>query len=292
MNWLFSFSLGGLAGLLFYWYAPDPLSVEKGSADKKRIPFHQYFPIKQFAASVAPVLERVFPSLIAKLDRQLVEAGRPDNGVRAAHFLAALYFPALLIAVYAMVFAALGIQDVKSMVLTSILAFAVLAFCGPLWIKNMRDKRKRRLDQQFPGFLDFVLMMKEAGETLAASLRLYVLNNPGLELTEHIRRVVAGIETHKDGLPGAVMEFHNECASELGQTTLLSILKAEEMGARSAAMLRDVATDMRERRYEDAEKIAESLKARSMAPAVLMFMGAFLMLLAGSLGKMFTSLGG
>ncbi len=291
MDWLFSLSLGALAGVALAWYMPWSLFAGPAAPAREATqPLHEKPIIRQFSEALAPVLRRAFPGIVARLNHMLVEAGRPDNGVDAARFVAARVIGAAVAAVNLAVPAAIGMITWKTAILGMVIAVIVFAGISVYSIKDLHDKRRKKLDQQFPDFLDFVLMLKEAGETLSASLHLYVINNPDLELAEHIRRVVAGLDTHKDGLPGAVMEFHHECASELGQTTLLSILKAEEMGARAAVMLREVALDMRQKRYEVAEKKAEALKSSSMFPAVVMFMGAFLALLAGSLGTLFSGI--
>lgn len=293
MDWLFVTSSGLLAAMLVLWYAPSGgRAAPDVKSEKPKVPLHQMAGIRDAVDALAPSLQTAMPGIMASQDHRLLLAGRPMSGIRASQMLALfLLYPGLIALLF--LFLMVGERSgVGSALLVVSLSFAAAVSAWFIFIQSLFSRRRRRLDQQFPYFLDFVLMMKEAGETLPASLRLYVANNPGLELTDHMRRVVAGVETHKDGLPGAVMEFHEECASDLGKTTLLSILKAEEMGARSSAMLRDIASDMRLKRYEEAEKTAEALKSKSMFPAVLMFMGAFIMVLAGSLGQMFTGIRG
>jgi Flp pilus assembly protein TadB len=293
MEWLFVASSGLLAAMLVLWYVPgSDRAVAQARPTKQKVPMHQAAGIRDVVDALAPTLQNGMPGIMATQDQRLLLAGRPMAGVRASQLLALFLIYPGLIALLFLLLMVVGRSSVGSALLIVSLSFAAAVGAWFIFVQGLFSRRKKRLDQQFPYFLDFVLMMKEAGETLAASLRLYVANNPGLELTDHMRRVVAGIETHKDGLPGSVMEFHEECASDLGKTTLLSILKAEEMGARSSAMLRDIASDMRLKRYEEAEKTAEALKSKSMFPAVLMFMGAFVMVLAGSLGQMFTGIRG
>ncbi len=293
MALLFVLASGLVAALLVIWYLPDrrPAFAASGSDGRSRPP-HELPGIRMLVRAWAPVLQRAMPELMRRQDRLLLLAGRPMSGISAAQLLALFLVYVAALSLLFGYFVLTGRSSVGNALLSLVPIAIGAIICWFFLFRIFFERRKRRLDQQFPYFLDFVLMMKEAGETLASSLRLYVVNNPGLELTEHMRRVVAGIETHKDGLSGALMEFHDECASDLGKTTLLSILKAEEMGARSSAMLRDIALDMRLKRYENAEKQAESLKSTSMYPAVFMFLGAFMMLLAGSLGQMFTGLRG
>jgi Flp pilus assembly protein TadB len=247
---------------------------------------------RPFVDAVAPYIRRMFPDLMQRIDRVIVLSGRPYGTARAHELIAHGIFVSLSALIVCSI--ALSVADVGAGTARFLLlAAAVLPFMSVvLQIYYGLKTRTKRLDHQFPYFLDFLVMMKEAGDNLPSALRLYVSSSPNLELSEAIGGVVRGMDSHKGGLHGAIQDFIDTCPSEVGRTTLTSILKAEEMGARSTAMLRDIARDLRAKRYEQAEKEAEALKSRSMFPMVIMFAGAFLMILAGSLGKMFSGLPG
>lgn len=245
---------------------------------------------RAIAHALAPVIRRIAPDVVARLDRKLVLAGRPMGRVEAAHLLALGVAGGML---YAPLMALLGAWalGVGGFLAGLLFGLAFILVCIFVRVDGMVAKRTQRLDQQFPYFLDFLVMMKEAGEITPNALGLYVAAVGRVELGDAIRVVSDGIANHKDGLRGALMDFHDDCPSEIGKSTLRSIVKAEEMGARSTAMLRDIARDIRGKRYEQAEKIAEKIKANSNVPAVVMFAGAFIIILSGSLGKMFNVVG-
>lgn len=247
---------------------------------------------RPFVDALAPLLRKMSPDLMRRIDRVILLSGRPFGDAKAHELIAYGFF----LSVLAVIVCAVSLSFTEMSAGTSqslLLIAAVFPFLSVvLQIHFGLKTRTKRLDHQFPYFLDFLVMMKEAGDNLPSALRLYVTSSPNLELSEAIGGVVRGMDSHKDGLHGAIQDFIDTCPSDVGRTTLTSIIKSEEMGARSTKMLRDIARDLRAKRYEQAEKEAEALKSRSMLPMVIMFAGAFLMILAGSLGKMFSGLPG
>lgn len=279
-----SLAAGLFVGMLVValWPERRPVAVSEGPPAKfiERYPF-----LRGALETLTPAMYAIAPTTLGQLDHKLIMAGRPLERLNAgqlfslAAIAAGLYAPLLLFALW-IAFGAAGI----------LLAF-VLGIAGPFvlvtyLISSAYNIRARRLDQQFPYFLDFLVMLKEAGENLPMALRAYVNASGVNELGEAMRVVVDGVQNHREGLRGALMDFQEECPSEIGRSTLRSVVTAEEMGARSTSMLRDIARDMRSTRYEQAEKAAEQLRARSTIPAVVMFTGAFLIILAGSIGKL------
>ncbi|WP_422374218.1 type II secretion system F family protein [Roseibium sp.] len=283
----------GLTGGLLAWTV---LSVDFRKAMtgdlKSENPVDRFPLSRPIVNSLAPLLRRLLPESMARLERHMVLAGRPYGGVGAAEFLS---LGILLSLVSVIVFGAMmSISDIGTGTKQLLLLMSLVL--PLLWaitsIRTAYVKRTRDLDNQFPYFLDFLVMMKEAGDTLPSALELYVAASPKMALSDAISVVVRGTNAHKEGLHGAIRDFIDTCPSEIGRSTLQSILRSENMGARSTAMLRDISRDLREKRYEKAEKAAEALKARSMFPMVIMFAGTFLIILSGSLGKMFTGLPG
>lgn len=278
--------LAGLMAFSVVWAAwPQSQPAIVVAADRSGNFIDSVPGLRPLVQAIAPTLREGLPGVVDQLERKLILAGRPGGRIRADEILAAAL---VATAVYAPICAAAFGTLMGS---SGLVLGAAVGVFGPIGyalfsVDRTLKTRTRRFDQQFPYLLDFLVMMKEAGENLPMALRLYVNSVGATELGDAMRVVADGMNTHVDGLRGALMDLHDECPSAVGRSTIQSILVAEDMGARSTAMLRDIARDMRSTRYEQAEKLAERIKAASAIPAVIMFTGAFLIILAGSLGKM------
>ncbi len=241
--------------------------------------------VEAVTLALAPTIRRHAGDACARLDRFLVEAGQPF-GRRDAARIVALGIVAPLVSVPLAALTFLWLPAGTALFLTALYPAGLIAYVV-LSVRSAHEGRRRRLDREFPYFLDFLVMVKEAGATLRHSLTLYVASAPDTEVGRSMGDVLTA-EAGKGGLPGALRDFADRAPSHLVRSTTLSIVAAEEMGARSTEMLRELAGDQRARRSEAAERAAESLKSKSTIPMVIMFMGAFMMILSGSLGKMFT----
>lgn len=236
--------------------------------------------------ALAPTIRRHAGDLCARLDGLLVEAGRPFGGRDAARIVALAIVMPLVTTPLIATASFLALSSGTALMLTTLYPITLVAYVVAA-VRSAHEGRRRRLDREFPYFLDFLVMVKEAGATLRQSLTLYVASAPDTEVGRSMGDVLTA-EAGKGGLPGALHDFADGAPSHLVRSTTLSIVAAEEMGARSTEMLRELANDQRARRSEAAERAAESLKSKSTIPMVIMFMGAFMMILSGSLGKMFT----
>lgn len=278
MAYLIPISSGLSAGLLLWmlWSAWPQLVTP---ADKSIPAFERYPWLGQIVAPFSRFAGRYMRWFVARLEKDLLKSD--GSFPLSAEQLVGL---GILLSIVETLF----LSMMMSIVIAVGISIPVFTFVMPIAVtRQKRLQYTKRLDRQFPYFLEFIVMVKEAGETLSGALKLYVKTAGDSELSRAMTVVADGIARHKDGLKGALMEFHDRCPSEDGCATIRAIIKSEEMGARSTAMLRDIANDMRARRYEAIEKEAEKLKSKSNGPAFLMFAAAIVMLLAGSMAKLF-----
>ncbi len=279
-------SLAGATGAAFaYAFLASGFSLSRHEPDKDaglvdRIPFAR--PVVDL---LSPLFARHMADTVARIDRVLVLAGDPFGGITGAQYLALTAFGML----YPVFMAGFALAMGFSLKMTGLLALMALVLVGTFswWsLDRVYKKRMRALDIEFPYFLDFTVMSKEAGATLQQAIDLFVTSSPDTELGRSLAGVL-NAAFGSGGLLGALKDFSDTCPSPNGRTTLQAILKAEPMGAESGTLLREIARDLRARRFEAAEKAAEMLKGRIMVPTMLMFVGAFLMILAGSFAKLF-----
>lgn len=237
------------------------------------------------AAHLAPLARRHAPDACARLDRVIVEAGFPwgrrDGAWALGLGIALITLPGPVMGLVARTTFAPG----TALFLGVAVTLGMVAY-GYAELHGVRDGRRKRLEREFPYFLDFLVMVREAGATLDQALTLYRSASPATELGRSMATVLAG-SGGKGGLVGALRVFAADVPSTQVRSGMISIVDADAHGARSTEMLRQLAEDQRARRSEAAERAAEKLKATSTVPMVVMFAGAFVMILSGSLGKMF-----
>lgn len=227
-------------------------------------------------------LDRYLPGLVAMTDSALVNAGPLFSRDKGRQYIARSLVRATVAAIVVLFLALLlGTHPAKA----AGAAFLMFVVVTALFAARLRDavgQRAKVLDREFPYFLDFLVMVKEAGANLPQSVELFVRSAPKTVLGKEMD-LILDLSRGPGGLSSALEKYQLTCPSETGRNALAGITEAEKYGAESGAMLRVTAFDMRERRNELARSAAESLKGKSMLPAMIILIGALLMIAAGNL---------
>lgn len=236
-----------------------------------------------FGNLFGPFFAHRLPDFSARYDLQIQLANAPGLPASGAAFLGASLGFALMMFAFIVPFLILAGTDFFLSLFLS-LFFAAIGFLMHIRIiARLLEARTKALDKEFPYFLDFIVMTKQAGAILIDSIRLFVEATGGSRLAREMDDLITNQAMGPQGLLGALSNYRETCPSEVGKTALMAIISAEPVGAESSTSLTSLAGDMRHERRQRAEREAESIRSKIMMPVTVMLMGAMIMILSGFL---------
>jgi len=161
----------------------------------------------------------------------------------------------------------------------SILGPALFFFYPPLWLRDAVQKRHRAIQKALPFVLDLLTLSVEAGMDFMTALQRNVekgkLDALGEELLRVIREIQVG-KTRREALRDMARRVNLQ---EL-KSVVHALVQADELGVSIGMILRIQADQIRQRRFERAEKLAHEAPVKMLAPLVIfIFPSVFLVLL-------------
>ncbi len=225
-----------------------------------------------FARALAP------SSYLASLDRRLVLAGSP-RGMDGSRLFTVEAFVGGVVSLVVVVGRLMAGQSVLSAVVTGVAA-GLAAFIMPtLWVSMKASKRQERIRRDMPDMLDMLLISVEAGLGFDAAVAKIVRRAPG-PLGEEFGRML------RDGQAGlSRREALKRLASRNDVAELnafiMAMVQADVFGVSIANILRAQAREMRIKRRQRAQEMAQKAPAKMVFPLILCVLPATLIVLAG-----------
>jgi tight adherence protein C len=157
--------------------------------------------------------------------------------------------------------------------------FAYLLLRPRLWLKSTIKQRHREIEHGLPFVLDLLTLSVEAGLDFMTSIRRLIERRKVDALSEELIRAIREMQvgrTRRDAL--------RDMAARVQQPDLSSVVsalvQADELGVGIGAILRIQAEQMRTRRFQRAEKMANEAPVKLLFPLVcFIFPSVFLVLL-------------
>ena len=159
-----------------------------------------------------------------------------------------------------------------------VIALAVFGFFYPdIWLRDRIRKRQRKILKGIPFSLDLLTLSVEAGLDISSGLeRVVAKSNPGPLRDEYF------LTLQEMKMGRSRMESLKRFASRIeipDITTLIhSLIQAEEMGAGLGPALRVQSEQLRNKRFQRAEKLAMEAPVKMTFPLLFIFISVFLML--------------
>jgi tight adherence protein C len=150
--------------------------------------------------------------------------------------------------------------------------FAIVAAAPMLVVRAQRQRLVREVERDLPIVLELFATLAQAGLGFDAALTRIVASTP------QTRPLIAEfIGFQRDLLAGVPrVQALRHLAQRLDVTTITgfisAIVQAEQVGASVADTLRQQATDLRDRRREQALLLAQSLPVKLVVPLVICFL--------------------
>lgn len=226
-----------------------------------------------------------FADMSARLDRQLMYAGRPFGGIGGREYLAATIVLSLLIAGGVGAFFALSkvLQGAPGQALSSGLWWFGLALpaTAAFFILDVRSQARtnsEEIEREFPFFLDLAVLVVQAGGTPRKALGKYVEASPGTALAREI--AITAKDADATSFGDAIARMIDRIQPEPVKVILKNLAQGEKSSGEAEAFYASQAEELRHLREEMANRTAERLKANIVFPVILLLIGVILAALA------------
>jgi tight adherence protein C len=227
-------------------------------------------------------------SYMDALRRRLLYAGSP-RGLDAARLLTLQFVLASIVGGLVLVVRLVAQQTLLAAVVTA-LAIGAIAFLLPvLWVSHLATKRQARIRRELPDMLDMLLISVEAGLGFDAAVAKIVLRTPG-PLGEEFGRML------QDGQAGLGRREALKRMAERNNVTelnafILAMVQADVFGISVSNILRAQSHELRVKRRQRAEEMAQKAPAKMVFPLILCILPATLVVVGGpaviAIGKAF-----
>ena len=151
----------------------------------------------------------------------------------------------------------------------TLLFLAVGGFYFPmLWLRDVRERRRKDVMRALPVYLDFITMAVEAGLNLNGALNQAMDKGPAGPLRNELYMVVRDLRA---GVPRADALRRMEKRLDMEEITSFvgTVIQAEKMGARLGSALRVQALQRRTERFQRAEKLAMEAPVKLILPLIV-----------------------
>lgn len=219
------------------------------------------------------------------LDRRLVAAG--FEGLLASEEFLALrvLVPAVLVWPWTL-FCWLSLEAMPRAI--SLRLGWALYLLGPIWLlvypgawlKRALGRRHRAIQRALPFVLDLLTLSVEAGMDFMTALQRHVERRTVTALDEELIRVIREIQvgkTRRDALRDMSRRVN---LPEL-RSVVNALVQADELGVSIGSILRIQSDQIRQRRFERAEKLANEAPVKMLGPLLFFIFPAVFLILLG-----------
>ncbi len=171
-----------------------------------------------------------------------------------------------------------------------LLGLLLLYIQPAIWLRKAVEKRQRAILRSLPFVLDLLTLSVEAGMDFMSALQRSTEARKIDELGEEILRVVREIQL---GTPRRVALRTMSKRIDLPdvRSVVNALVQADELGVSVGAILRIQSDQIRQRRFDRAEKLANEAPVKLLGPLLLfIFPSVFLILLGPVLYRLFQQL--
>ncbi len=235
--------------------------------------------IRPFFGRLTGLVRRATPSdYRARVLARLVTAGRP-GAISVDGFIALKIIIGILVAGAGLVIASLADLDALRRIVVIVAAAAVGALVPDAWLSARITERKSRIRRALPDMLDMLMIAVEAGLGFDAAISKLITRSSGPlaeEFAHMLREIQAGM-SRREALHGLAKRTD---VPELN-AFVMAIVQADVFGVSIAKVLRTQSHELRVKRRQHAEEIAQKAPAKMVFPLVLCILPATLVVLLG-----------
>lgn len=247
--------------------------------------------LRPLGARFVRLVRRVSPAdAKERARRRLVTAGNP-RGLDADRYQAAKVLVAVLfLAGFA---ARIATRPSSLTVFLALIVVPAAYFLPDAWLSSVISKRKRQVRKALPEMLDMLTISVEAGLGFDAALTKLIRNTSGplaQEFARMLQEVQAGV-TRKDALRSMAERVD---VPEL-DTFIMAMVQADVFGVSVSKVLKTQSAELRLRRRQSAEEIAQKSPVKVVFPVIFCILPATLLVVVGpavlTIGRQFGLIG-
>ena len=278
------------------WYAADAakdvtyVTLADGRRQERSIPlvFKMLLP---FVGNLDGVVShKSFEAQIAKADEMLVSAGFEGllNGREFVELK--LLVPVVLGALWCIFVVLMGAVVPDSPISAGCVPICMLGvalfYLQPmLWLRGALKRRHLSIMKALPFVLDILTLSVEAGMDFISALQRNCASRKMDPLNEELLRMTKEIQvgsSRKD----ALRNMANRCRQPDLKSVAFALIQADELGVSIGAILRIQSEQLRSRRFDRAEKLANEAPTKMLGPLMLcIFPAGFIILLGPVLAQ-------
>jgi tight adherence protein C len=235
--------------------------------------------LEPVAMFVVVTMKRLLPTdYLDKLRHKLVLAGRgqPEEIDRflVVRLLSVVAIPVLWLVVW-------KLTSLSGLTLLAVIAFIGIAGAvGPdAWLNRVLADRQLAMRRKLPDVLDLLTISVEAGLGFEQALARTVTMVPG-PLSEEFSRMLGEMRAGSSRADALHALDARTALPEL-RSFVLALLQADAFGVSVGAILRSQAAEMRVRRHQLAQEMAQKAPVKMLFPMVFCIMPALFVVIAG-----------
>lgn len=235
--------------------------------------------------NLTPLMRKpVFDRLRERYDRRITSAGY-EGAITGADIMALQILMPLVTGSFWLLFiqaaaeAAPGSVVDKAEALMSLLGYFWLFAFPTIWLKRTLKARHKSIQRSLPFVLDLLTLSVEAGLDFMTAMQRNIQRRTIDPLAEELIRVVREIQLGKTRIQ-ALRALSQRVDLTDVRSVVNALIQADELGVSIGAILRIQSDQMRQRRFERAEKLANEAPVKMLFPLmVFIFPAVFLILL-------------
>lgn len=159
-----------------------------------------------------------------------------------------------------------------------------------MFVRSERQRRVRAIEQDLPTTLDLMATLSETGLAFDSALDKVILSQKsGRPLVEELKtfqlEVLSGI-----GRVECFRRFSRRIEVSAVSSFVAALVQCEQVGAGYSNVLRVQADDLRNRRREEANMLAQALTVKLVFPLVICFLPAIFVVTLGPIFQRFLTL--
>ena len=235
--------------------------------------------LRPASKSLADAARLLGPSDYAeRIRKRIVMAGSP-HGLDAERFLAIKAGIAVAGAVFVLLVGGLGPAALGRSVLGGIIVALVGFYIPDLWLRSRVAARQLEIRRTLPDMLDMLTISVEAGMGFDAAVAKITGSRPGA-LSEEFARMLQEIQAGVARRDAMRHMGERTDVPEL-RTFIMSMIQADVFGVSVSNVLRTQSRDMRVKRRQFAEEMAQKAPVKIVFPLILCILPATLIVIAG-----------
>jgi len=261
--------IGAMLGTSFYLFFSGARTLKAEVPQEDREYMDSLPPMLNFVWPLITFLEYHFtsrfpPDWLESTHKKLQETG-VGYLMSAEQFYAVRLFAAMFTPL--VVYICLAAIDAEDFLWISLSAAGGFYF-PLLWLRDVRERRRKDVLRALPVYLDFIVMAVEAGLNLNGALNQAMDKGPPGPLRNEFYMVVRDLRA---GVPRADALRRMEKRLDLEEITSFvgTVIQAEKMGARLGSALRVQAVQRRTERFQRAEKLAMEAPVKLILPLIV-----------------------